>query len=255
MKIFIKTKTLYIILFVIISTLLTLIYYYNSKKNIKSYTIPKNDEKVEIYTKEENKGNEELEKLTMLYNEKKLLVLTFDDGPGKYTEKLVDAMHERNIPVTFFILGQNVANKEDILKKEAIYNEINIHSYSHALFTKLSNEEITEDITKTREIIKEVTGKDTNIIRVPYGMTNTRVKNLLLDLNLTSVTWDVDSKDWSFRNTDKTYNYTLKYITGNNIILMHDIYETSVDAAIRLVDTLKDTYTFVTLSTYLSIAK
>ena len=174
---------------------------------------------------------------------------------GKYTEKLIEEMHLRNVPVTFFILGQNAIGKEEILKEEAKYNEVNIHSYSHALFTKLSNKEILEDIEKTKEIIQQATGIDTNIIRVPYGMTNTRVKSLLIDNNYTSVTWDVDSKDWSFRNTDKTFNYTLKHITGNNIILMHDIYETSVNAAIKLVDKLKDEYTFVTLSTYLDILK
>lgn len=172
---------------------------------------------------------------------------------GKYTEKLVYEMHKRNIPVTFFILGQNAIGKEEILKDEAKYNEVNIHSYSHALFTKLSNEEILEDIEKTKEIIKEATKIDTNIIRVPYGMTNTRVKSLLIDKGYTSVTWDVDSKDWSFRNADKTYNHTLKQITGNNIILMHDIYETSVNAAIKLVDKLKNEYTFVTLSTFLKL--
>ena len=87
------------------------------------------------------------------------------------------------------------------------------------------------------------------------GSLNSRVSNLLLENGYISVKWDVDSKDWSFRNAEKTYNYTLKHITGNNIILMHDIYKESVNAAIMLVDKLKDDYTFVTLSTFLNASK
>lgn len=254
MKNYFFKKIKYIILMIIIISLLSIIYILNTNYKKRTYIIAP---EIDIY--EENEvdiyNQYEIEKLKLIeaYNENKILVLTFDDGPGTYTEYLVEELEKRNITATFFILGSNVTGKEEILKKTAKNNEIAIHSYSHKLFTKLSNKEILEDIQKTEEIIYSVTGLTPNIIRVPYGSLNTRVSNLLLENGYTSVTWDIDSKDWNFRNVDKTYNYIMKYLKGNSIILMHDIYKTSVDCALKLIDDLKDQYTFVTLSTYLEL--
>ena len=255
MKHYFRKKIKYILLFSLITFLLTIILIQNKKVIKKPYIIAEendilnNQNEVEIYidTYHEN--------LLQLYKDKKLLVLTFDDGPGKYTDYLVDELNKRNIPATFFILGSNINGFEDVLLKTSKTHEIAIHSYSHKLFTKLSNEEILEDILKTKNLITEITSLSPNVIRVPYGSTNTRVSTLLFENGYTSVKWDIDSKDWSFRNVDKIYNYVMKNIKGNSIILMHDIYKTSVDAAIKLVDTLKDEYTFVTISTYLEICE
>lgn len=174
---------------------------------------------------------------------------------GNYTSYLVDELEKRGVSATFFILGTNITGKEDVLKKTAQNNEIALHSFSHKLFTKLSNKEILEDINKVSDEIYNVLGIRPSVIRVPYGSLNSRVSALLLENGYTSVTWDIDSKDWSFRNVNKTYNYVMKYVKGNRIILMHDIYKTSVDCALKLIDDLKGEYTFVTLSKFLEIEK
>ena len=254
----IKKSILFLILsiftFVIIS--LFIIINYNSK--ISDYTIdtsPKvNDENINNITNSlEQINNFYLEQ----YNKKKLVALTFDDGPSEYTSILVDELKKRNVNVTFFILGKSAEKYNDILKFQFdTGNEINIHSYEHKLFTKLKKEEIIEQIDKTNKIIYNITGTTPKYMRVPYGSRNEKVDEILKEKKLTDVLWTVDSKDWKFQNVSKTYNYILKNFKGNEIILMHDTFDTSIKTAIKLVDKLLEKgYTFVTIDTFLNIAK
>lgn len=187
------------------------------------------------------------------FEERKLLALTFDDGPSKYTEKFVEELHKRNIIVTFFILGENAKKYPNTVKLAYDFgNEIGIHSYEHKLFTKLTEEEIILEIDRTKQTIKNYVDSPITLIRVPYGSRNKKVDMVLEKLNLTDILWDVDSKDWKLKNTTKVYNYTLKCIKGNNIILMHDTFKTSIEAAIKLVDSLSSNgYIFVNVSTLL----
>lgn len=187
------------------------------------------------------------------FEERKLLALTFDDGPSKYTEKFVEELHKRNIIVTFFVLGENAKKYPNTVKLAYDFgNEIGIHSYEHKLFTKLTEEEIILEIDKTKQTIKNYVDSPITLIRVPYGSRNKKVDMVLEKLNLTDILWDVDSKDWKLKNTTKVYNYTLKYIKGNNIILMHDTFKTSIEAALKLVDSLSSSgYIFVNVSTLL----
>ena len=176
--------------------------------------------------------------------------ITFDDGPSKYTELLVNELSKRDVKATFFILGENAINRQDTLK--IIYdagNEIGIHSYKHKLFTKLKDDEIVEQISTTKDIIYNSTNTTPTLMRVPYGSINSRVSSVLKKEKLNNVLWSVDSKDWKFKNATKTYNYVMKNVKGNDIILMHDIFKPSVDAALRIVDKLQsDCYVFVTVS-------
>ena len=161
-------------------------------------------------------------------------------------------MKKRNVPVTFFILGENASKRIDTLKFQIdAGNEIGIHSYTHKLFTKLSEDEILEQINKTKEVIKKVYDKEITYIRVPYGSRNKKVDSSLEKANLTDILWNVDSRDWKFKNTAKTYNYVIKKVKGNDIILMHDTFKTSVEAAVKIVDKLlEEDYTFVTVSEF-----
>ncbi|MEG1141691.1 MAG: polysaccharide deacetylase family protein [Clostridia bacterium] len=193
------------------------------------------------------------EELYKLYKQKKLIMLTFDDGPSKYTQYLSEELTKRNAKATFFVLGQNI-DKHDILNEVNKNHEIGMHGYDHKLFTRLKNEQIQNQIDITNNKIFEKTNKKTSLIRVPYGSVSIRVNNMLKKNELTSILWTVDSKDWSYRNTDKTYNHVIKKIQGNDIILMHDIYETSIKTALKLVDELTNKgYKFITVSEYLAI--
>lgn len=189
------------------------------------------------------------------YKNKKLVALTFDDGPSEYTSILVDELKKRNIPATFFVLGSEIEKYPDTLKfAYDVGNEIGIHSYKHTLFTKLSDEEISFQISKTKDLIFDITKTTPTLMRVPYGSTNKKIDKILSDNNLKDVLWTVDSLDWKFKNTLKTYNYILKKFKGNDIILMHDSFKTSVNAATLIVDTLQSKcYTFVTVSKFFEI--
>ncbi|MDO4283251.1 MAG: polysaccharide deacetylase family protein [Clostridia bacterium] len=199
--------------------------------------------------------NERREILLQKYKEKKLIALTFDDGPSKYTEGLIDELKKRNVPATFFLLGENAQKFPSAIQLEVdAGNEIGIHSYKHNLFTKLTNNEINEQILLTKYMIFSEVDIHISLIRVPYGSINDRVNEVLKENHLTNILWTVDSKDWKFRNVTKIYNYVLKNIKGNDIILMHDIYSTSVKSATLLVDKLQsDGYVFLTVSELLEI--
>ena len=189
------------------------------------------------------------------YLNKKLVALTFDDGPSEYTSKLIDELKKRDVKATFFVLGSELEKYPDTLKfAYDTENEIGIHSYEHKLFTKLSENEIIFQITKTKNSIFKITGNNPTLMRVPYGSTNKRINTILNDNNLKDILWTVDSLDWKFKNVNKTYNYVLKKFNGNDIILMHDSFKTSIDAATLIIDTLQSKcYTFVTVSKFLEI--
>lgn len=241
---------IFIILLVICTILLTLTIINLKNKNDNNYE----SEKISIY--EESCEEEKIDDfLLKKYQEKKLIALTFDDGPSKYTLTLLNILKDKNAKATFFLIGDNIKHNKDILKE--IYkngNEIGIHSYVHKLFTRISDKEIHEQIELTRSEILDIVNCPINLIRVPYGSLSDRVLNVIKNENLTSVLWDIDSLDWKFRNKDKVYNYVLKRIKGNQIILMHDTYKTSIEAVEKLIDTLnKQDYTFVTVSELLEI--
>ena len=224
----------------------------NNKKSYNNYNL----EEIKIY--EETCEEEEIDDfLLKKYQEKKLIALTFDDGPSKYTSVLLDILNDKNAKATFFLIGDNIKNNKNIVKK--IYennNEIGIHSYIHKLFTRINDEEIHEQIELTRSEILEIINYPISLIRVPYGSLSDRVLNVIDNENLTSVLWDIDSLDWKFKNKDKIYNYVLKKIKGNQIILMHDTYKTSIEAVKELIDTLnKKGYIFITVSELLELKK
>ncbi len=256
---YIQNKIIYLSIFFLILLLIATIVLFNItnpntdlSENIV-YIDEKEDfiEENEMLTDENNNNNFLLEK----YNEKKLLALTFDDGPSKYTNSLIDELNKRKVNVTFFLLGENVKKYQDTVKFAVDSgNEIGIHSYKHNFFTKISDSQINEQILLTKYSILNIVDVDLKLIRVPYGILDDRVENILKENNLKNILWTVDSKDWKFKNVDKTYNYVLKYIKGNDIILMHDILTTSIKSALKLVDKLQsDGYVFVTVSKFLEI--
>lgn len=183
------------------------------------------------------------------YKDKKVIALTFDDGPSKYTEKLLDILNEKEVKATFFLLGYKVENRIDTVKRmsEEGHN-IGIHGYTHKLFTKLTEEEINYEIETSRDIIENIIKDKVELIRVPYGAINELTTEVIEKHELTSILWNIDSKDWKLRNCKKVTKRVVSSAKDKKIILMHDTYLPSVNAASEIIDKLKeDGYCFVTI--------
>lgn len=179
----------------------------------------------------------------------KLIALTFDDGPSSAnTGRLLDGLKARGAHVSFFMTGQNAKRNPSLVKRA--YEEghqICSHTYDHALLTKLSNSEIRSELDKTNKILDDAIGYDLAYsLRPPYGGYNDRV---LSTANTPCYYWSVDTRDWESRNANAAYNMFMKYAKDGSIVLMHDLYGTTVTAALNAIDTLqKQGYEFVTLS-------
>lgn len=175
------------------------------------------------------------------------IALTFDDGPHKScTPELLDGLKRRGVKATFFLMGENIAGKEEIVLR--MQNEghlIGNHSYRHIQMTKEGEDEACSAVEKTEQLITSITGSRPEYLRPPYGAWN---EELECRVNLTTVLWTVDSLDWKLRNTERIVRRVEKSVKSGDIILMHDIFPTSVEAALRIVDDLqKEGYEFVTV--------
>lgn len=178
-----------------------------------------------------------------------MIALTFDDGPTKkYTTAILDALKENQASATFFVLGSRASDFPEILQRMILEgNEIGNHTYSHKQLTTLSKENIEEEITHTQESIHDVTNQYPNMIRPPYGSKNEDVMQCAEGKKI--VTWSLDTEDWRSRNTETIVNKVLKQVKDGDIILMHDLYASTAEAAIILIPKLKDMgYQLVTVS-------
>lgn len=188
---------------------------------------------------------------------KPMVALTFDDGPGKYTEKLLDILAEHDIKATFFMIGSQIDDYREVVKRmEEDGHEVAGHTWSHRQLTKLSSEEMTDQIMTTRAKIYEVTGADTTLLRPPYGSYNDKVKKVCQDLGVVMVNWSVDTLDWKNKNADKVYNAIMEDVEDGAIVLCHDLYDTTVEAMKRVIPELMEQgYQFVTVSELLSYSE
>ena len=179
--------------------------------------------------------------------EGKCIALTFDDGPHKdCTPQLLDGLKKRGVRATFFLMGQNIEGNEDLVKRMKEEGHlVGNHSYSHVQLTKAGSAAVCQAVDRTSRMIEDITGERPQYMRPPFGDWN---EELECEVGMTTVLWSVDSLDWKLRNKNKIVKRVLKDVEDGDIILMHDIFPTSVDAALELVDTLtKRGYTFVTV--------
>lgn len=177
----------------------------------------------------------------------KRIALTFDDGPHpRYTEKLLDGLKERGVHATFFVTGANAEKYPEIVKRmQEEGHLIGNHTYHHVQLTAANGEQFREEIISTNEAIREITGEDTEYIRPPYGAWNKRYEE---ELNMFPVLWTIDPRDWCMDDASCIVKNTLKRVKENDIILMHDQYQSSIAAALQIVDELQEEgYEFVTV--------
>lgn len=180
--------------------------------------------------------------------QKKLIALTFDDGPGPYTNRLLDGLAERNVHATFFVLGMRAEEYDETTRR--IYAEghqVAQHSYNHPTLTTQTDQEVRWQINHTKEILNDVLKQDfTYLVRPPYGDCNSRVLSLL---EAPAIFWSIDPVDWRDRNAVTVRDRIVSNAYDGAIILCHDIYSTTVDGALMAIDTLKaEGYEFVTVN-------
>lgn len=178
---------------------------------------------------------------------KKMVALTFDDGPGRYTEDIVQCLQKYNSRATFFVLGCNVDSYPNALRAaDQIGCEIGNHSYNHSSLTKLSDQAIWSQMADTDAKVQAVIGKTPALMRPPGGGYNDRVRNTV---GKPVILWSIDTLDWKTRDRDKTVQAVLSNVQDGDIVLMHDIHEPTKDAALILIPELnRRGYQLVTVS-------
>jgi peptidoglycan/xylan/chitin deacetylase (PgdA/CDA1 family) len=180
---------------------------------------------------------------------KKWVAITFDDGPGKPTTKLLKGLKKRKVTVTFFVVGTMAKSRPKVLKQEsAAGHEIANHTWNHNGSAKV----LRKALKKTDKVIKKATGSNSKLMRPPGGAINKTTRKCGKPIIL----WSVDPKDWRDRNANTVYTRVIKGTKSGSIVLLHDIHPTSVTAGLKIVDKLKKKgYAFVTVSQLLGSPK
>ena len=179
---------------------------------------------------------------------KKLVALTFDDGPGaETTPRLLDILSEKDVKATFFELGKMARANVEIVKRVAEEgHEIGSHTMYHQNLGKATAGTIRSDIGEANAVFQGILGYVPSLMRPPYGSTNAALKS---NVGAPMILWTVDTMDWKYKNTESILSYTTSEVFDGAIILMHDIHATTVDAVPVVIDTLRGMgYEFLTVS-------
>ena len=165
------------------------------------------------------------------------IAFTFDDGPGEYTDELLDCLEENNAHATFFMLGQNVGSWESTVQRMAdIGCEIGSHSWDHPNLYDLSMDSVAKEFSDTDAALEKACGQKASVARAPYGNWS---DDIISTVGKPFFTWSLDSLDWSYLDVNKDYDAVMNGdLTDGSIILMHDIHEPSVQAAIKMIPEL-----------------
>ncbi len=191
----------------------------------------------------------------------KCIALTFDDGPSaKYTVKILDILDKYNAKATFFVIGQNAEKHPEIVLEEFTRgHEIGNHTYSHPNLKNISAEKFIDEINKTQNVIREITGSEPRLFRPPGGYLNNTIVSELHELEYSSVLWSwrQDTRDWACPSVKRVVNGVLENLQDGDIILFHDYNskESPTPEALDLIlsDLTQKGYRFVTVSQLMEI--
>ena len=167
---------------------------------------------------------------------KPMVALTYDDGPSIYTDSILDTFEEYGQRCTFFIVGDRISWNEDQARREAAMGcEQGNHTYSHNRLTDLTAEEMQEKLKGTDDELIRISGKPSTCLRPPEGKWNDTLKSVC---GCPIILWSVDSRDWESKNADKICNRVIGHVQDGDIVLMHDLYQSTADATKRIVPSL-----------------
>lgn len=184
------------------------------------------------------------------------IAITFDDGPGPYTAQLLDTLQAYGVRATFFVLGSRAEAYPGLISR--MHNEghqLGNHSYSHEYLSMVNSATLQSQLSRTSNIIANITGVSPVIMRPPGGYGNQAVYQEAGRQGMATIYWHIDPADWKYRDSQYVYNYLLNYSSGGSIILLHDIHKTTVDGFIRALPVLIDRgFTFVTVSELVALS-
>lgn len=179
----------------------------------------------------------------------KLVALTFDDGPsGKYTRKLLEGLEERGAKATFLLCGYRMEQYQELTKR--IFeegHEIGLHGYSHKSMQNMCVKEITQELEKAISLLP--TDCKVSFLRSPGGLCGKCVHTVAAKYGLAILSWSIDPKDWSTNNADIIEKEVIDHVRDGDVILLHDMSDSSVEAAFVIIEELQEQgFRFVTVS-------
>ena len=168
----------------------------------------------------------------------KFVALTFDDGPRRgTTDRLLEGLRQREVKCTFFVIGRQIPGNEDILlQMQRDGHQVGNHSYDHEYLSRCQEETFHQQINKTQSLLRQVLGEGEYWLRPPYGMILPEQMTLV---QTPLVGWSVDPEDWKLLDARQVSQAVLETVQDGDIILLHDFYPSSVEAALYLVDELQ----------------
>lgn len=183
-----------------------------------------------------------------------MLALTFDDGPSKYTDSILDVLAAVGGKATFCLIGNQIDNFPETVKRAAAEgHELAIHTWDHKELTALKSRDICTELSKTKDKITEVCGIVPRVLRPSYGLVNDKIKAVAADMDLVIVNWSVDTLDWKTKNPKSTVNAILRGAADGAIVLCHDLYGATAEAMKAVIPQLiEEGYQLVTVSELLS---
>ncbi|MDF0725545.1 polysaccharide deacetylase family protein [Cytobacillus sp. S13-E01] len=195
---------------------------------------------------------------------KKLVALTFDDGPENYyTPMILDILKEKAVPATFFVVGRQITRFPEVMKR--IVNEghgIANHSWRHPDLRYTWSSKVREEIQSTQQEMQKVVGRKPDVFRPPYGALTKADIRVLNEIGMRNIMWSVDTLDWSGLSGDEIVKIVHEQISPGGIVLQHNfqsnvrLLDGTVEALPRIIDDLqKQGYKFVTVQTLLAKQK
>lgn len=193
----------------------------------------------------------------------KYVSLTFDDGPSPYTVYILDILKQYNVPATFFVVGPEVKKFPHLIHR--IYSEGHVmgnHTWSHPDITTISENQLRSEIDSTNIEIKKVIGKSPILFRAPYSKIDHRTEAIIKKMGMTSVLWNVDSRDWCEDSSLAVQKYVMTGLQQNSLIVMHDgdqygsgPRDQTVEALSQIIpNLLNNGYQFVTVPKFHRLA-
>lgn len=182
---------------------------------------------------------------------KPMIALTFDDGPrASVTNRILDSLQASGGRATFFMVGSRVGANAPVLQRMVAQGcEVANHTYDHKYISKLSADGIVSQVGSTNRKIQEACGVTPTLLRPPGGYKDAASLAILGSMGMPAVMWSIDTRDWQHKNAQRTIDTVLSQVKDGDIILMHDIYDTSADAAVVLIPELTARgYQLVTVS-------